>query len=162
MKQKTYLDKLMENKEFKEKFEEEYKEMTNINQELIDCEIKGNMVRLYLGKNGEQWGDDWNDKPYEHNAGRVYDEYVEKIADISTNFNFEVREPANFTKSDSVFENTNSDWRREDFIKGKIYAFTVINPENNSSIMIYFGEKLEDIIKRLNKIKAGYSVYIAK
>ena len=127
-----------------------------MNQELIDCEIKGNMVRLYLGKNGKQWGDDWNDKPYEHNAGRVYDEYIEKIADISINFDFEVREPADFAK------NNNSEFYREDFIKGKIYAFTVINPENNSSIMIYFGEKLEDIIKRLNKIKAGYSVYIAK
>lgn len=29
MKQKTYFDKLMENKEFKEKFEEEYKKMNN-------------------------------------------------------------------------------------------------------------------------------------
>jgi len=28
MKQKTYLDKLMENKEFREKFEEEYRKMT--------------------------------------------------------------------------------------------------------------------------------------
>ena len=125
-----------------------------MNQELIDCKIKGNMVRLYLGKNGKQWGDDWNDKPYEHNAGRVYDEYVEKIADISIKFEYEVNEPADFAKD------SNSEFRREDFIKGKIYAFTVINPENNSSIMIYFGEKFEDIVKRLNKIKAGYSVYI--
>jgi len=127
-----------------------------MNQELIDCELKGNMVRLYLGKNGKQWGDDWNDKPYEHNAGRVYDEYVEKIADISIKFEYEVNEPADFA------EGGNSDFRREDFIKGKIYAFTVINPENNSSITIYFGEKFEDIIKRLNEIKAGYSVYIPK
>ena len=125
-------------------------------QELIDCEIKGNMVRLYLGKNGKQWGDDWNDKPYEHNAERVYNEYVEKIADVSINFDFEVKEPADFAVGG------NSNWRREDFIKGKIYAFTVINPENNSSIMIYFGEKLEDIVKRLNEIKAGYSVYMVK
>ena len=29
MKQKTYLDKLIENKEFREKFEEEYRNMTN-------------------------------------------------------------------------------------------------------------------------------------
>jgi len=127
-----------------------------MNQELIDCKIKGNMVRLYLGKNGKQWGDDWNDKPYEHNAGRVYDEYVEKIADISINFEYDVNEPADFAKD------SNSNFCREDFIKGKIYAFAVINPENNSSIMIYFGEIFEDIVKRLNKIKAGYSVYIAK
>jgi len=85
-----------------------------------------------LGKNGEQWGDDWDDKPYEHNAERVYDEYVEKIADISINFEYEVNEPC-----DGVI---NSQWRREDFIKKKIHAFAVNNPENHSSIMIYFGE----------------------
>jgi len=77
-----------------------------MNQELIDCEIKGNLIRLYLGKNGEQWGDDWDDKPYEHNCERVYDEYVEKIADVSINFEYEVIEPC-----DGVI---NSQWRRED------------------------------------------------
>lgn len=28
----------------------------------------------------EQWGDDWNDAPYEHNAGRPYDDLREGLA----------------------------------------------------------------------------------
>jgi len=123
-----------------------------MNQELIDVELKGNLVRLYLGKNGEQWGDDWNDKPYEHNAERVYDKYVEKIADVSIKFEYEVNEPADFANTG------NSQWRREDFIKKKIYAFLIKNIDNNSSIMIYFGETLEEILKRISKFGAGWAV----
>lgn len=43
---------------------------------IIDFERKGNLVRFYLGDDDlEEWyGDDWNDTPYEHNAGQVYDE----------------------------------------------------------------------------------------
>ncbi len=124
-----------------------------INQELIDCEIKGNLIRLYLGKNGKQWGDDWDDKPYEHNAERVYDEYVEKIVDVSINFECEVNEPADFA------DGGNSQWRREDFIKGKTYAFMITN-ENGHSIMIYFGETLENILKRISIFT--HNVYIPK
>ena len=39
-----------------------------MNKEIIDFERKGNLIRLYLGKNGKQWGDDWVDFPYEHNG----------------------------------------------------------------------------------------------
>jgi len=123
-----------------------------MNQELIDCEIKGNLIRLYLGKNGEQWGDDWDDKPYEHNAERVSDEYVEKIADISINFEYEVIEPC-----DGVI---NSQWRREDFIKRDIYAFLIRKPFIKKIIYIRFGDTLEDILKRLRYV--AHNVYIPK
>ena len=58
MKQKTYLDKLMENKEFKEKFEEEYKNLqTNENRE------EKRIVEVY----------DWKDYRYEYNPwGKKY------------------------------------------------------------------------------------------
>lgn len=39
--------------------------------QIIDFKRKGNMVRFYIGKNGEQWGDDWNDAPYDCNADRA-------------------------------------------------------------------------------------------
>ena len=46
---------------------------------IIDFERKGNIVRFYLGdvnnSNG-YYGDDWDDVPYEHNAGKVYEQYV--------------------------------------------------------------------------------------
>lgn len=29
--------------------------------QIIDIERKGNVVRYYLGENGTQWGDDWDE-----------------------------------------------------------------------------------------------------
>lgn len=42
---------------------------------IIDFERKGNLVRFYLGDDDlHDWsGDDWNDTPYEYNAGQVYE-----------------------------------------------------------------------------------------
>jgi len=127
-----------------------------MNQELIDCELKGNLVRLYLGKNGKQWGDDWDDKPYEHNAERVNDKFVEKIADVSVNFEYDVNEPADF------YIDGNSKWRREDFIKGDIYAFEISMPfsKEEDCLFFYFGEELEVILKRMRNV--AHNVYIPK
>lgn len=51
--------------------------------QIIDFEKIGNVVRFYLGNNGEQWGDDWDDAPYDFNAGAVYDQYVQGTKDIA-------------------------------------------------------------------------------
>lgn len=63
---------------------------------IIDFERKGNVVRFYLGKDSLQdwYGDDWNDCPYEHNAGTVYDEYVAGHVDIAFPFDDLVLEPS--------------------------------------------------------------------
>ena len=47
---------------------------------IIDFDKKGNVVRFYLGEDvcNDYWGDDWNDAPYEHNAGTVYNRYVKE------------------------------------------------------------------------------------
>ena len=41
---------------------------------IIDYEIRGSCVRFYLGKDDDTdyHGDDWNDRPYDCNAGTVY------------------------------------------------------------------------------------------
>ena len=36
------------------------------NYEIIDFEQKGNCVRFYLGKNGDQFGDDWDSARTKH------------------------------------------------------------------------------------------------
>lgn len=86
--------------------------------EIIDFERKGNVVRFYLGEKTEEWGwtnpdykdytgktpdwlkpsnnyygDDWDDVPYEHNAGRVYPEFVKGYKDIVIDFDDVVLEP---------------------------------------------------------------------
>ena len=46
---------------------------------IIDYAVKGNVVRFFLGEDDctDYWGDDWNDAPYEHNSGAVYDLVLE-------------------------------------------------------------------------------------
>ena len=62
---------------------------------ICDWETKGNVVRLYLCAAEDYddiWGDDWNDAPYEHNAGRVYDEYINGIVDLYFSWNVDILE----------------------------------------------------------------------
>ena len=51
---------------------------------IIDYEIRGSCVRFYLGKDDDTdyHGDDWNDRPYDCNAGTVFQEYITGYADI--------------------------------------------------------------------------------
>ncbi len=53
-------------------------------REILDCSAKGNVIRFYLGKHGEQWGDDWDD-PFD-NAGTVYRQYVAATVDMYVPF----------------------------------------------------------------------------
>lgn len=61
---------------------------------LIDFEKKGNVIRCYFGYRPDYYGDDWDDKPYEHNAGKVRDEYIDKYIDYAFPNDFLVTEPA--------------------------------------------------------------------
>lgn len=62
---------------------------------VIDFEKKGNLVRFYLGQDDDSdyWGDDWDDSPYECNAGSVYNRYIFGYADILYPFDYSVKEP---------------------------------------------------------------------
>lgn len=80
---------------------------------LIDVGFKGNAVRLYLGEKTEEYGwtnadyisgnvlppydtfygDDWDDVPYEHNAGPVYPWFVKGTKDILFPYDAVILEP---------------------------------------------------------------------
>lgn len=81
---------------------------------IIDFEVKGNVIRFYLGEDdcNDYWGDDWNDRPYEHNAGTVYDNYCAGIADIYVDITLNVLTPEN-----DWHYNGNSPFSKEDFQK---------------------------------------------
>lgn len=64
--------------------------------EIIDFEQKGNCVRFYLGKNGDQFGDDWDDAPYEDNAGTVYEKFVKATADVAFGMDTDVYSPGGY------------------------------------------------------------------
>ena len=75
---------------------------------IIDYEIRGSCVRFYLGKDDDTdyHGDDWNDRPYDCNAGTVYKEYITGYADLVFPLDSLVLEPCDgvtycrFTKDD--------------------------------------------------------------
>ena len=62
---------------------------------LIDFERKSNQFRLFFGdKNESPYGDDWDDAPYQLNAGRVYDRFIKDTAVLSFYYDDIVMEPA--------------------------------------------------------------------
>lgn len=90
---------------------------------IIDFECKGNLVRFYLGRDSLRsfTGDDWNDTPYEHNAGRAYDEYIAGVADIAFPFDALVLEPCSGDYRDSRY-------CKDDMKNKKVPCIIVIPP----------------------------------
>lgn len=90
---------------------------------IIDFARKGNVVRFYLGEdNLAGWyGDDWDDAPYEHNAGRVYDEYIKDIKDVAFPFDTLVLEP-----QDDWHNCGNSEYCKNDMIARKVPCLIVV------------------------------------
>jgi hypothetical protein len=122
---------------------------------IIDFEKKGNMVKFYLGNSDlTEWhGDDWNDTPYEHNAGSVYDEFIVTTKVVTFDFDDVVLEP-----SDGAW-NGNSAYCKEDMIARKVPCICVLKKEdkeqygwyddfhkivgNDKVIKFYFGDEME-------------------
>lgn len=113
---------------------------------IIDFEKKGNVVRFYLGEKTPDWGwtnkdykdgsgktpdwlkpsetyygDDWDDAPYEHNAGPVYDEFVKGHRDIAFPFDDLVLEPCD--------GESESPYCKEDFVAMNVPCIIVVPAE---------------------------------
>ena len=70
--------------------------------QIIDFIRKGNVVRFLLGNaSSDYWGDDWDDAPYDCNAGEVYDRYVKGHRDIIFPFDDLVLEPCDGAYGDT-------------------------------------------------------------
>ena len=92
---------------------------------IIDFERKGNVVRFYLGADdcSDYWGDDWNDAPYDCNAGTVYDQYVTGVKDIAFPFDSLVLEPSSEWEGDSRYHS------KED-MKKRVVPCIIVVPKN--------------------------------
>lgn len=92
---------------------------------IIDFQKKGNVVRFYLGMDDlKDWtGDDWDDTPYEHNAGMVYEEYISGYTDVVFDFDDIVLEP-----SDGA-HNMNSDYCKDDMIARSVPCIIAVPKE---------------------------------
>lgn len=90
---------------------------------IIDFEKKGNVVRFYLGKDDldEYYGDDWDDAPYDCNAGRVYTEFISGHVDIAFPFDYFVLEPCDDWDAIAV--------TKDDMVNGMTPCLVVVSPE---------------------------------
>lgn len=126
---------------------------------IIDFDKKGNLVRLFLGDDDcdDYYGDDWNDVPYEHNAGRVYDEFMKDYIDIVFPYDFVVNEPC-----EDWHHNANSPWCKDDMRDRKVPCIVAAKPSiyewhsddefnywlaQADSVKIYFGDNPNDLLK---------------
>ena len=85
---------------------------------IIDFELLGNVVKFYLGKDDLQrfYGDDWDDAPYDCNAGEVYDEFVSGVREIAFPSSWVLLEP----KDDSRYYRESCPFCKDDFFARKV------------------------------------------
>ena len=121
---------------------------------IIDFERKGNVVRFFLGADDceDYWGDDWNDAPYDCNAGTVYDQYVTGVKDVAFPFDDLVIEPS------SEWDGTKEYRSKEDMKNRTVPCIIVVPKEMHKRLWrgdfdlwvgadgvkrIYFGDPVE-------------------
>lgn len=120
---------------------------------IIDLERKGNVIRFALGSDDltpDDWGgDDWDDAPYEHNAGPELFA-TEKRVDVAFGYNVEILEACN-----DYHYRGNSPFCKDDFKERKA-PMLIIDPTgdaiyysqslgNENLFKIYMGDTFEDI-----------------
>ena len=90
---------------------------------IIDFAKKGNVVRFFLGADDltEWYGDDWNDAPYDCNAGEVYERFVSGHRDIYFPFDSLVVEPCD--------GDINCRWCKDDMVKRHVPCIIVVPAE---------------------------------
>lgn len=130
---------------------------------IIDFGKKGNVVRFYLGADdcNDYYGDDWDDTPYEHNAGPVYDEFVEDYVDVVFPFGWSVMEP-----QDDWHYRGNSPYCKDDMKERMCPCVIAVKPElandawddsyscwatadNHGVVKYFFGDHMEAPEKHL-------------
>lgn len=100
---------------------------------IIDCRIvsedsTGTTVKFMLGQDDicEYRGDDWNDVPYEHNAGTVYDRFAVETTTVTFPPHLLVLEPAD----DWIFDG-NSPYSKIDMREELVPCLIVLDPGAN-------------------------------
>lgn len=118
---------------------------------IIDFYKKGNVVRFFLGDDNtnDYWGDDWDDRPYEHNAGEVYDQYVTGFADVAFPLEYIVLEP----KDDFKFDR-NSPYSKEDMMNRHAPCIVVYKPSDGDNNWL-----LEEDFSRVAAMKDSIKFY---
>ncbi len=124
---------------------------------IIDFARIGNVIHFYLGSDdcNDYWGDDWDDAPYEYNAGEVYDEYVRATVDVALSSDCVVLEPccgvANSAFSKEDFKNRRCPCVIVFPAKPETYSDNDFsyNSGRDDALRIYYGDDIDTVLARL-------------
>lgn len=120
------------------------------------CYVEPDGNKAYFTSNLEkQWGDDWDDKPYEHNAGGPYDSYFEGEKKIPIKLK-EVYFELPWNHYTMPCSGTNNSRYSVKDINNHCIPWMVINDE----IPIFAGLSYTCFIKQIEKL--GGAIFIKK
>lgn len=119
---------------------------------IIDFEKHGNVVRFYFGPDElkDWYGDDWDDAPYDCNAGTVYDEFMSGWFDVAWDAGWKVMEPCDGVRYNCSF-------CKDDMKAQKVPCIVAVKADecdwldfsrhagDMNAKRIYFGEKLSSM-----------------
>ena len=116
------------------------------------CYIEGN--KAYFTNNWKkQWGDDWDDAPYEHNAGTPYHSYYEngkEIPILLKEIYFEI--PKYYKLPDDGY--SNSPFSVQDINNHRVPWLTINNQ------YIFAGTSYTNFVKQIFEL--GGTIYVPK
>lgn len=106
------------------------------------CYIEGNFA-YFTNDLSKQWGDDWNDIPYEHNAGEPYEHQGQKVVKLA--FVCELSTPAEIHGINSPYSVQDINEKRTPWLSGTSY-------ESGEYIEIYAGTTMDEFIDIIHSI----------
>lgn len=112
------------------------------NLKLVDIEVFQDYAILYLGKldMNDYYGDDWNDAPYDCNAGLVYSEFIEKIITVK------MPEDLYIESFEEYFDVLNMRITRNDQ-KWGIYPVAILEKTDEHPVPIFFNMTYKQIME---------------
>lgn len=135
-----------------------------------ESEYAGDDLTLYfteLDDVTKQWGDDWDDAPYEHNAGTPYEnDYNQPEQGVKDGrgiyskidiFKMVIQGGYNILTPRS--NTINSPYTVEDINKGVVPWLTIIT-EDDKSIFVKAGSTLKEVLEALKKSRDYLTIYI--
>lgn len=129
------------------------------------CYITGN--KAYFTSNFEkQWGDDWNDRPYEHNAGEPYKyDYSQPEQGIENGVGIypEIKQKIIYFEVPCISYlpcdgHTNSPYSVEDINHNRCPWLTL--SDKNKQYYIFAGTSYTEFVKQIEKLDG--TIYTAK
>ena len=114
------------------------------------CYIKESFAYFTKLPLNKQWGDDWNDVPYEHNAGEPYSDTDDQIIKVAYGWYF-IETPVDRAGSNSMYS--------VEMINAKAVAWLVGYDDNSEKIItIQAGTNIKDFISKIEIM--GGNVYV--